>query len=797
MSKSWSLMLLMCVSFCLNVSADTTRIWAVNAGSATRYGDFASDTNTGGWYTQSSATNLSELVSPAPAAVYDSGKYSGTPFSYTAGPLQPNGVYTLRLHYNENYANHTFSVTVNGVQVESSFNPYAAANYIYRRALIREYGFQADANGQCVITFAAVVPTYNSIINGIEVVEQATNNLVQPSAACWPLRVPGSTPATYKTSVVLSWPNQVFGNMLTNVFTVFRATNDWDSFAPITAVTNATRFADSGILPGQTNWYFVKRGVFSGTFGRTPLTNEYTAVVIPLADNYAVPYRRVWAVNCGYTGIDIQKEFAPDAQYSGVTNQTAVTVSAIAVPNTLDFPAPTNVYQTARWSGDAAGFSYAFPALTNRPYRLRLHFCEGWGITNRAFNFAVNGVAVTNNYNPSGAAGGNFVATIFDTDCMADTNGQIRVSFTRGSVDNPAVNGLEIVEFYYAPPPSGVIPVTVSNTWEAVAEVRSRVSNTAAYSGTVWRAEAPSGSYAALGTVPFNGGAWGDTPDTGMQTNKSYRYVVRTDSVTPDTNEAGVVLARFIPNRYSVCMDSTSQRHFVPPTGFVQGSTLFYAVGTAIDRSGVAGPAPLAVYQRQRYYGSPITILFTNLHANAAYLARLHFAETYHLAAGLRVIDILANGQMLYTRFDSVAFAGAANKAAAPAFRVQADSSGQILVTLNVVADAPLVGGVEIRVTPVTSAPASVSVERGSAKIAVTWTAVTGADGYAVIRTAEGGTAQEIGRVAGSSFADTTGVIGVRYTYTIQAYNEMGDGPAATSALVRYPAIKGTLLSIF
>jgi len=228
MSKSWSLMLLMCVSFCLNVSADTTRIWAVNAGSATRYGDFAGDTNAGGWYSVTPATNLTELSSPAPDGVYQSLKYDPSAFSYTLLPLQPNGRYTLRLHYNENWNNHQFTVSANGTQIQSAFNTYVAAGNRMKFAVIREYSVQAASDGKISLAFTG--SGGGCTVNGIEVVEEATNNPACPVASCWPQRVPGSVPAAYKTVVQLLWPEKVYGNQLTNVFTVFRSTNETAAF---------------------------------------------------------------------------------------------------------------------------------------------------------------------------------------------------------------------------------------------------------------------------------------------------------------------------------------------------------------------------------------------------------------------------------------------------------------------------------------------------------------------------------------------------------------------------------------
>lgn len=780
------------MSFLLNLSAETARIWAVNAGNATRYGDFAGDTNVVGWYSVTAATNLTELSSPAPAEVYQSLKYHASAFSYTLLPLQPGGRYTLRLHYNEDWNNHQFTVSANGTQIQSAFNPYVAAGNRYKYAVIRDYPVQAASDGKISLAFTG--SGGGCVVNGIEIVEEATNNLIRPLAACWPQRVPGASPVTYKTVIGLSWQQQVYGNLPEKVYTVFRSTNDWASFTPVAVLTNLALFTDSDITLGGTNQYFVKRGAFTAAFAGTPQPGECVSVAIPLADNYAIPYRRVWAVNCGYTGTDLYGEFAPDTQYSSAFPNTASTGSAITIPDTLDFPAPMSVYQTVRWSNVA--FSYAFPVLTNRPYRVRLHFAEDWG-PGREIGLVVNGYTVTNNYNITVAAGGNQIATILEHDCMAGADGQVRVDVTRGNIDNPMVNGIELVEFYYAPPITGELTVAVSNTWEAVAEVRpSRVCNTAAYSGTVWRAESPDGVYTSVGSIPFNGSVWGDTPETGLATNKIYRYVVRAGSVTPETNTPGAELARFIPNRYSVWMGSGNLIHFVPPTGFSRTNSTTYNVSTIIDRSTVSGAGPLAVYQQQRY-NNPLSFLFTALHAGANYRLRLHFAETYYSDPGVRQISIAVNGQTVNANFDAGRAAGGVNRAIAPEFTVTADAQGQLAVLLKWVTQNPLLAALEVRAVPLAAAPSALTAVPGSAKVALSWPPVVGAGGYAVYRTASGGEPQEIGRVAGTTFTDATGVIGTTYTYAVRAYNEFGEGPAVTAAAMRYPARKGTLIYVF
>jgi len=788
-----------CVSFHLILSAETTRIWAVNAGNATRYGDFAADANTGAWYAASAVTNLADLANPAPAAVYQSGKWSTftpTPFTYTAEPLKPLGQYVLRLHHNVSAADQKFSVTVNGEVVETAYDKYAQAGNRVKVALIPEYPFQATAEGRCVVTFDTVQPGYHATLNGIEVVEDATNNLICPAAMRWPQPVAGSSPAAYTTGVNLRWSDQVYGNLLTSVFTIFRSTNDVDGFTAV-AVVNRAFWSDADTLRGATNRYFVKQGAFAGAYAGTPQTNEWAEAVIPLDDYYgACPYRRIWAVNCGSPLS--YGAFAPDTRYSGtVSYSTATVTGSISVPGSLGSPAPTNVYQNARYTTMAspANIDYTFPVLPNRLYRFRLHFCEAWSVLTRQFNIAVNGITVTNNYCVAAAAGGGNIATVFECDGLSDTNGQVRVSLIKGAVDNPLVCGIEVVEPFDAPPMTGEIPVTVSNAWESAAELRPTLGNTSSFSGTVWRAEAPAGNYVALGLAPFSGGVWADTPATGLETNKSYRYVVRADGVTPDPDVPGAVLAGFAPNRHSVCMGATSQSHFAPPDGYVQGASTLFTVTRSINLTGVTGPAPLAVYQQQRWSSPTLTFLFTNLHAGATYRMRLHGAET----AGVygRTFKVEVNGTTVCDRYGIAAVAGGLDRAAAPAFDVSADGAGRIELKLTRVTENPLVGGIEIRATPVAAAPAGLALEAGSAKVVLSWQPVVGADGYAVYRTAADGEPQEVGRLTGTVFTDASGVTGTDYTYAVRAFNELGEGPTSAGNSMRYPARTGTFISVY
>ena len=145
---------ILCAFFATYMPAETIRVFAVNTGSATRYGDFAADTNTGDWYGLDGATNLAELEGAAPTEIYQTLKYNPSALSYTVTPLQPGGTYTLRMHYNDAWTDHTFSLSLNGTQIESSFNPYVEAGYRTQYAVIREYPVQIPDDGILNIAFA-------------------------------------------------------------------------------------------------------------------------------------------------------------------------------------------------------------------------------------------------------------------------------------------------------------------------------------------------------------------------------------------------------------------------------------------------------------------------------------------------------------------------------------------------------------------------------------------------------------------------------------------------------------------
>lgn len=119
-----------------------------------------------------------------------------------------------------------------------------------------------------------------------------------------------------------------------------------------------------------------------------------------------------------------------------------------------------------------------------------------------------------------------------------------------------------------------------------------------------------------------------------------------------------------------------------------------YTAGS-IDLSGVSNPAPMAVYQTERWGASNYTL--GGYTPGAQYTVRLHFAEFYWYYPGQRVFSVAINGSTVLSNFDIIAAAGSRMKAVSEQFTTTANSNGQIDIQfLQGPADWPKVSGIEI-----------------------------------------------------------------------------------------------------
>ena len=120
--------------------------------------------------------------------------------------------------------------------------------------------------------------------------------------------------------------------------------------------------------------------------------------------------------------------------------------------------------------------------------------------------------------------------------------------------------------------------------------------------------------------------------------------------------------------------------NFIYDTGYSGGET--QSTAYAVNTSGVSNPAPQAVYQTERYYGT-FSYTLANLTPAAAYTLQLDFADLLSSAAGQNKFNVTINGTQVLTSFDIYAAAGGSYKAVAESFPVTASGSGTIAVTFT------------------------------------------------------------------------------------------------------------------
>ncbi len=131
--------------------------------------------------------------------------------------------------------------------------------------------------------------------------------------------------------------------------------------------------------------------------------------------------------------------FVADRSFSGGgTYSTGATVSTAGVSGA----APAAVYQSER----EGTFSYTLTGFAaGSTHTVKLHFAElYWSQAGqRVFNVSINGKQVLTNFDVVAVAGSNLKAVVQSFTTTA-TGGQVVISFTNGTANQPLVNGIEV-----------------------------------------------------------------------------------------------------------------------------------------------------------------------------------------------------------------------------------------------------------------------------------------------------------------------------------------------------------------
>jgi hypothetical protein len=243
-------------------------------------------------------------------------------------------------------------------------------------------------------------------------------------------------------------------------YSVFRSTTT--GFTPsssnqIATGLSGTSYSDIGLTASTTYDYKVEASNSTGSSGATAQASGTTQPA-----GCTGSCSDVAAINSGGPSTGT---FSADEDFSGGgAATTANTISTAGVTNA----APEAVYQSER----AGVFTYTIPGLTaGGSYSVRLHFAEFYWTKagQRIFNVSINGTAVLSNFDIIATAGSANKALVEQFTTTANSGGQIVVSFTAGSADQPKVSGIEVLGAS-APPAEVTINAGGSATGTFVAD---------------------------------------------------------------------------------------------------------------------------------------------------------------------------------------------------------------------------------------------------------------------------------------------------------------------------------------
>ena len=241
-----------------------------------------------------------------------------------------------------------------------------------------------------------------------------------------PLAPAGLTATAGNAQVALAW---VVSSGATS-YNVYRGVSSGgESSTPIATGLTSNSYTNTGLTNGTTYYYKVAAVNSAGT-GSTTLEVSATP---------SAPQTAVYQIDCG-SGSAVAPFVADEFFSTGNEFSSTASINTSGVTN----PAPAAVYQTVRWN---SSFNYTIPGLTaGQSYTVRLHFCElTWTAAGqRVFNVAINGNSYLSNFDIFATAGGQNKALVEQTTATANSSGQIVISFTQGSADNPEIAGIEI-----------------------------------------------------------------------------------------------------------------------------------------------------------------------------------------------------------------------------------------------------------------------------------------------------------------------------------------------------------------
>ncbi|MGA7244577.1 MAG: malectin domain-containing carbohydrate-binding protein, partial [Terracidiphilus sp.] len=267
--------------------------------------------------------------------------------------------------------------------------------------------------------------------------QASAETLAAPSCTAVPSAPTGLTATASSSSAIgLSWnPVTPPANCSIGSYNVYGSTASGFTPSSSNLITSATgtTYSNTGLTASTTYYYAVEAVDADGNSAASAQQSATTQAAS--ADFVAINSGGPAVSNAG--GGDAS--FVADEDFAGGgTDTSGNTIITAGVANA----APQAVYQSER----AGTFTYTIPGLVaGSQHTVLLHFAEFyWSAAGkRVFNVAINGTTVLSNFDIYATAGIN-KALVEQFTATANSSGQIVISYTNGTADQPKSSGIEI-----------------------------------------------------------------------------------------------------------------------------------------------------------------------------------------------------------------------------------------------------------------------------------------------------------------------------------------------------------------
>lgn len=486
----------------IDVFNTSEKPYLINSGASIDLGAFSHDALFDGGSTWSHnifhpgyLANLTAITNPAPQDAYTELRY-GSPFSYTFPDLQVDSVYTVRLHFADDYEEpnkRVQDIILNGDTVMFNYDIYVDAGKMM--AVIKEFNVKPNVEGKIIVTFTKDVD--QALINAIEIIQGRselnyfktykkpyavncgsavyegrfspdayfkdggswTHTIFHPGYEADIRTLINPAPVTAYTSLRYGNPfSYVFPNLGTDsAYTVrLHFADDWgepNKRMQDILINGDTVMFDFDLYTAAGKMKAVIREFNTSSDAEGNITIKSSASIdnglisaieiikgvseISVYNTYSNPYN----IN---SGSDVNRgKFTPDGMFDGGSawSHTIFHPGYEADTAGLTNPAPVEAYTTLRYGNP---FTYTFTNLiADSAYFLRLHFADDWGEAGkRVQDISINGQQVLTNFDIYTQTG-KMKGMIRHFNSVAKENGEIEIVFS-ATVDNALISAIEI-----------------------------------------------------------------------------------------------------------------------------------------------------------------------------------------------------------------------------------------------------------------------------------------------------------------------------------------------------------------